>query len=85
MFQRTSFDGYRTYADNVNHSDLTRDGIYFNKQPGKQWIKEAFQAMIEGMEAELRTMVHPVARGSISEKSEASDYRGKRGSTHSQL
>ena len=48
----------------VNHSALMRDVIHFNTQPGIQWINDAFQTRIEKMEAELRTMVNPVARGS---------------------
>ena len=48
----------------VDHGALTRDGIHFNTQPGKHWMNDAFQAKIEEMEAELGTMVNPVARGS---------------------
>ena len=48
----------------VDHGALTRDGIHFNTHPGIQWINDTFQTRIEEMEAELRTMVYPVARGS---------------------
>ena len=48
----------------VDHGALTRNGIHFNTQPGKQWINDAVQTRIEEMEAELRTIVKPVARGS---------------------
>ena len=47
----------------VDHSALTR--IHFNtQQGGRQWICDAFQTKIEEMEAELQTMVNPMARGS---------------------
>ena len=36
----------------------------FNTQPGIQCMNDEFQTKIEEMEAELRTMVNPVARGS---------------------
>ena len=48
----------------VDYDALTRDGIHFNTHPGLQWINDTFQTRIEEMEAELRTMVYPVARGS---------------------
>ena len=48
----------------VDHGALPRDCIHFNTQPGIHWINDAFQTKIEEMEAELRTMVNPVTRGS---------------------
>ena len=48
----------------VDHSALTRDGIHFNTQSLIQRINNAFQSRIEEMDAELRTMINPVARGS---------------------
>ena len=48
----------------VDHSALTRDGIHFNTQQGIEWINDPFQTRIEEIEAEVRTMVNPVARGS---------------------
>ena len=41
-----------------------RNGIHFNTQQGIHWIKNAFQTKIEEMQAEVRTMVNPQARGS---------------------
>ena len=41
-----------------------REGIHFNTQPGVQWMNDALQKKIEEMEAEMRTMVNPVARRS---------------------
>ena len=48
----------------VDHDALTKDGIHFNTQPGIQWLNGAFQTRIEEIEAELRTIVNPVTRGS---------------------
>ena len=48
----------------VKHSALTRDGIHFNSQKGRQWINDALQTNIEEMEGELRTMINPVTRDS---------------------
>ena len=48
----------------VDHGALTRDGIHLNTQPRIQWINDAFQTRIEEMEAELRTRVKAVKRGS---------------------
>ena len=48
----------------VDHGALAMDGIHFNTQPGVQWINDAFQSRIEETEAEVRTMVNPVTRGS---------------------
>ena len=48
----------------VDHSALVRKGIYFNTQQGRRWINDAFQTKIEEIEAELRTVVSLVTRGS---------------------
>ena len=50
----------------VNHSALTNNGIHFNTQKGIQWINDEFQTKIGEMQAEARTMVDPVARGSTA-------------------
>ena len=48
----------------VDHSALTKDGIHFNTQQCRQRIVDAFQAKIEEMVADLRTVVNPVTRDS---------------------
>ena len=48
----------------VDIGALKKDGRHFNTQPGIQWINDAFQTRIEAMEAELRTIINPVTRGS---------------------
>ena len=50
----------------VDHSALMRDGIHFNTQSGIQRINNAFQTRREEMDAELRTMINPAARGSAA-------------------
>ena len=39
----------------TDHLALTRDGIHFNTQQGRRWIKDVFQTQIEETEQELRT------------------------------
>ena len=39
----------------IDHLTLTRDGIHFNTQQGRRWIKDVFQTQLREMEQELRT------------------------------
>ena len=39
----------------VDHLALTRNGIHFNTQQGRQWINDVFQTQLREMEQELRT------------------------------
>ena len=50
----------------VEQSALVKDVIFFNTQQGRQWINDVFHTKIEEMEAELLTMVNPMARGSYA-------------------
>ena len=51
----------------VDHHVITKIGIRFNTQLGRQWISDACQTNVEEMEAELRTVAMRATRsGSLS-------------------
>ena len=52
----------------VDHSALTRDGIHFITQQGRQSVNDTVQTKIEELEAELQTLVNPMARGSPADR-----------------